>query len=143
MSETNDNEYNAQQAFAENLKVIAATVRRSIFRRGAATSARGRAQAISQNLFLHFQSVRVTPHALRPTYTLGLGVITFALFVILCVTGVLLMVYYKPSLSLAYDSIKDIHYVVPTGRFIRNIHRWAAHGMVVMVILHMARVFYT
>ena len=53
------------------------------------------------------------------------------------------MWYYKPSVELAYDSIKDIHYVVPTGRFIRNIHRWAAHMMVATAILHMARVFYT
>jgi len=53
------------------------------------------------------------------------------------------MVYYKPSTDLAYQSMKDIHYVVPTGRFIRNIHRWAAELMVITVILHMARVFYT
>ena len=53
------------------------------------------------------------------------------------------MVYYKPSVDQAYDSIKDIHFVVPTGRFIRNIHRWAAHLMVVTVLLHMVRVFYT
>jgi quinol-cytochrome oxidoreductase complex cytochrome b subunit len=43
----------------------------------------------------------------------------------------------------AYDSVKDIQFVVPTGRIIRNVHRWAAHGMVVLVIFHMARVFYT
>ena len=52
------------------------------------------------------------------------------------------MWYYKPSVELAYDSIKDIHYVVPTGRFIRNIHRWAGHMMVATAILHMERVFY-
>jgi quinol-cytochrome oxidoreductase complex cytochrome b subunit len=68
---------------------------------------------------------------------------TTALFLILTVTGVLLMVYYKPSVASAYDSIKDIHFVVPTGRMMRNAHRWAAHGMVVTVIIHMARVFYT
>ena len=53
------------------------------------------------------------------------------------------MFYYKPYPDVAYDSIKDIHFVVPTGRFIRNIHRWAANVMVVAVLLHMARVFYT
>jgi quinol-cytochrome oxidoreductase complex cytochrome b subunit len=53
------------------------------------------------------------------------------------------MFYYKPSLESAYLSIKDIHYVVPAGRFIRNIHRWSANVMVVGVLLHMARVFYT
>jgi quinol-cytochrome oxidoreductase complex cytochrome b subunit len=59
------------------------------------------------------------------------------------VTGVLLMFYYKPYPDAAYLSIKDIHFVVPTGRFIRNIHRWAGNIMVVAVLLHMARVFYT
>ena len=53
------------------------------------------------------------------------------------------MFYYKPYPDVAYDSIKDIHFVVPTGRFIRNIHRWAANVMVVTVLLHMARAFYT
>jgi quinol-cytochrome oxidoreductase complex cytochrome b subunit len=53
------------------------------------------------------------------------------------------MFYYKPYTAVAYDSIKDIHFVVPTGRFMRNIHRWAAHVMVVAVIFHMARAFYT
>jgi len=53
------------------------------------------------------------------------------------------MFYYKPYPDAAYNSIKDIHFVVPTGRFIRNIHRWSANLMVVVVIMHMARVFFT
>jgi quinol-cytochrome oxidoreductase complex cytochrome b subunit len=55
----------------------------------------------------------------------------------------MLMFYYKPFPDAAYQSIKDIHFVVPTGRLIRNIHRWAANVMVIAVILHMARAFYT
>jgi quinol-cytochrome oxidoreductase complex cytochrome b subunit len=43
----------------------------------------------------------------------------------------------------AYGSIKDIHFAVPGGRLMRNVHRWAAHGMVLAVLLHMARVFFT
>ena len=61
-----------------------------------------------------------------------------ASFVITIITGVLLMVYYKPSTDLAYQSMKDIHFTVYTGRFIRNIHRWAAQLMVLTVLLHMA-----
>ena len=75
--------------------------------------------------------------------TWGLGIAALAAFLITLVTGVLLMFYYKPYPDAAYDSIKDIHFVVPTGRFIRNIHRWAANLMVVTVLLHMARAFYT
>lgn len=74
---------------------------------------------------------------------MGLGIVTTAAFLITLITGVLLMFYYKSYPDVAYQSIKDIHFVVPTGRFMRNIHRWAANVMVVAVILHMARTFYT
>jgi len=55
----------------------------------------------------------------------------------------MLMFYYKPFPDAAYQSMKDIHFVVPTGRLIRNLHRWSANVMVIAVILHMARTFYT
>jgi quinol-cytochrome oxidoreductase complex cytochrome b subunit len=64
-------------------------------------------------------------------------------FLVTLATGILLMFYYKPYPEVAYWSIKDIHFVVPTGKFIRNIHRWAAQLMVLVVFLHMARVFFT
>ncbi len=115
----------------------------SVRRRGAATSDRGRSQAVFSNLFLHIHSVKTHKNSLKPSYTLGLGLLTTACLAVLTVTGILLMVYYKPTPELAYASIKDIHFVVPTGRMMRNLHRWAAHGMVIMVFLHMARVFYT
>jgi quinol-cytochrome oxidoreductase complex cytochrome b subunit len=94
-------------------------------------------------LFLHIHSVRVHVRTLTPTLTFGLGLMAAATFLITVVTGLLLMVYYKPSTDLAYQSIKDIHFTVYTGRFIRNIHRWAAQLMVLTVLLHMARVFFT
>lgn len=72
-----------------------------------------------------------------------MGLTAAASFAITLITGVLLMVYYKPSTDLAYQSMKDIHFTVYTGRFIRNIHRWAAQLMVLTVLLHMARVFFT
>jgi quinol-cytochrome oxidoreductase complex cytochrome b subunit len=95
------------------------------------------------NVFLHLHSVRTHRWSLRWTTTVGLGIATLAAFLITLVTGVLLMFYYKPYPGVAYDSMKDIHFIVPTGRFVRNIHRWAANLMVVTVILHMARAFYT
>ncbi len=68
---------------------------------------------------------------------------TTAAFLITLITGILLMFYYKLYPDVAYQSIKDIHFIVPTGRFMRNIHRWAANVMVIAVIIHMARAFYT
>jgi quinol-cytochrome oxidoreductase complex cytochrome b subunit len=114
----------------------------SLVRHGRPVTDRSRSQVVFTNLFLHLHPTRVHVRTLRFDATMALGMITTALFAVLTVTGVLLMVYYKPSVDLAYDSIKDLQFVVPSGRAIRNIHRWSAHLMVAAVILHMCRVFY-
>ena len=95
------------------------------------------------SLLLHVQPAKVHRHALRATYSLGLGLISLYLFIILCATGVLLMFYYVPSTDKAYDIMKDLQFVVSAGLVIRNMHRWAAHLMVLFVLLHLCRVFYT
>lgn len=130
-------------AFWANLKALPRTFMGSFVRHGRPTSDRARSQSVFGNVFLHIHATRVHPHSLRLTTTWGLGVSLIAQFLILTVTGILLMVYYNPGLEQAYASMKDIHYVAPAGRVIRNVHRWAAHLMVFCVILHMARVFYT
>lgn len=126
-----------------NLVDTPRALRDSIMRRGRATSDRAASQAVFHNVFLHILPVRFHRYSLRVSATWGLGIITLVLFFLLVITGVLLMIYYKPATDQAYESMKEIQYVVPTGRFMRNIHRWAAHGMVACVILHMARAFYT
>jgi quinol-cytochrome oxidoreductase complex cytochrome b subunit len=68
---------------------------------------------------------------------------SFFLFVILVFTGVLLMFYYVPSTTQAYDRMLDLRGTVAFGTFLRNMHRWSAHGMVAVVAFHMARVFLT
>ena len=72
-----------------------------------------------------------------------LGGITFLLFVILCITGLMLAFYYKPTPEEAYASIQFIESEVRFGFAIRAIHHWSANGMVVMVVAHMLRVFIT
>ena len=134
----------ATREFLHNLHELPHTVKDACFRLGKAPeSEREESQATFHNLFLHIHSVRVHVRTLKPTLTFGLGLMATASFVITIITGVLLMVYYKPSTDLAYQSIKDIHFTVSTGRLIRNIHRWSAQLMVLVVLLHMARVFYT
>jgi quinol-cytochrome oxidoreductase complex cytochrome b subunit len=120
-----------------------ANVVRSIFRNPLPSSDRGRAATSFTNFFLHIQPVRVSRQALRPSYTMGLGLISFFLFVILTVTGVLLMFYYVPSTTQAYDRMLDLRSSVAFGVILRNMHRWAAHAMVACVFLHMCRVFLT
>ncbi|MFQ5506491.1 MAG: cytochrome b N-terminal domain-containing protein, partial [Planctomycetota bacterium] len=135
--------YRAGREFLRNLRNIPRNIRESAIRHGRPTSDRARTQTVVQNFFLHTHSARVHKHTLEATTTLGLGIMALAFFLVLAITGIMLMFYYKPSVDSAYGSMKDIHFVVPTGRMMRNIHRWAAEGMVVTVILHMARVFYT
>ncbi|MCF8345604.1 MAG: cytochrome b N-terminal domain-containing protein [Bacteroidales bacterium] len=80
---------------------------------------------------------------MKPKTTFGLGVILVFLFLIMILTGVLLMLHYTPSVTDAYNSVKDIVHVVPGGSIIRNIHRLASHAMVIVVFLHLLRTFYT
>ncbi len=99
--------------------------------------------AIVQNLWLHWFPAKVAEESFAWSYSLWLGAISGFLFLILTITGVLLMFFYVPSTQQAYWSIKDIHYVVGFGWLLRNQHRWAAHLMVLAVFLHMLRVFFT
>lgn len=104
---------------------------------------KSRIQKVSRNFFLHIHAPRVYLRSLKLTTTFGLGVALAFLFLILILTGVLLMLYYTPSVGQAYTSVKDIVYVVKGGRYIRNLHRWAAHGMVILAFLHLIRTFFT
>ncbi|MDP2318894.1 MAG: cytochrome b N-terminal domain-containing protein [Acidobacteriota bacterium] len=133
----------AVRQFVANLRQAPRRIAETAFRSGPPKTDRSRSTFVFGNVFLHLHSVRTHRWSLRWTTTAGLGIATFAAFLITLVTGVLLMFYYKPYPDVAYDSMKDIHFVVPTGRFMRNIHRWAANLMVITVILHMARAFYT
>lgn len=66
-----------------------------------------------------------------------LGMLTFIVFVILGVSGALLMFYYMPILDRAWDSVEKINNVVPFGFHIRNIHYHGSNAMVLLAILHM------
>jgi quinol-cytochrome oxidoreductase complex cytochrome b subunit len=118
-------------------------VGRSIFRVGLPESNLERSQVAISSFFLHFQPAKVHRRALKFRTTLGLGLISLYLFLILIVTGVLLMFYYVPATDYAYQNMKDLEFVVTAGQVLRNMHRWAAHLMVLFVALHMCRAFYT
>jgi len=115
---------------------------KSIFRRGPARTNRTRSLAIFGNLFLHLLPVKVREKSLRARATYYLGSFSFFLFVILVVTGILLMLYYHPSVPIAYQDMKDLRFVVSNGVFLRNLHRLAAQAMVVAVFWHMFHVFF-
>lgn len=132
-----------KKSYFNALKELPANIWQSIFRNPLPTSDLGRSQTSFTNFFLHIHPVKVHRHTIKPWFTMGLGLITFFLFVILIVTGVLLMFYYVPSTEQAYNRMLDLRSSVAFGTFLRNMHRWAAHGMVAAVFLHMCRVFFT
>ena len=115
---------------------------KSVFRSGWGDNPLHRALVIQQNVFLHLASVKMRKKSLSFSVTWFLGTLSFATFMILVSTGILLMLYYHPSVPQAYNDMKDLQFVVSSGRFLRNLHRWSAHAMVLLVFAHMVKVFY-
>ncbi len=116
---------------------------KSVFRHQLDDTPRNRALAVLTNVFLHLHPAKVNRDAVRFRFTWGMGGISFYLFFVLTITGVLLMFYYHPSKGQAFLDIQFLENDVPFGSLLRNMHRWAAHGMIITVWLHMLRVFLT
>jgi len=89
---------------------------------------------------MFMERVREPQLGFRATWYLG--ALTLGTFTIQLITGLLLMLYYHPSTPQAYADMKDLRFVVSSGVFLRNLHRWSAHAMVFLVFAHMARKFY-
>ncbi len=115
---------------------------RSVVRHGVHASNRNRVMVVMESLILHLHSTKVRRRSLEFSNTYFLGAISIILFGVLTATGLLLMLYYHPSVPQAYDDMKELQFTVSNGRFVRNLHRWSAHAMVFVVFLHMLRVFY-
>lgn len=91
----------------------------------------------------HLHPVAVPEHSARVTFTWCLGGLAVWMFSLELITGALLMFHYVPIVSGAYLSVQDITHVIPYGFFLRNLHYWCGQAMVVLVVLHMVRVFIT
>ena len=115
----------------------------SIVRRDPLSTDKGKSELVFLNVWLHIHPAKVKKENMKFRYSFYLGFITFFLFLILLTTGIALMCYYRPFPPLAYQDMKDLQFVVFMGPFLRAMHRWSAHAMVVCVFLHMCRVFYT
>src|SRR5438270_13854879 len=114
----------------------------SIFRKGYTDSPRNRSYVIMNSVLYHLHPVKVKRHAVKVSYTLCLGGLSFFLFILLTVTGIFLMFFYRPTAAQAWNDISTLQTSVTFGLLVRNMHRWGAHLMVLSVFLHMARVFY-
>jgi menaquinol-cytochrome c reductase cytochrome b subunit len=83
---------------------------------------------------------RKVPKGTNWFYTLGSA--TLFAFVFQAITGVFLAMYYTPSPTEAYDSVRDLTNDVFLGEFVRGMHKWGASVMIIVIFLHMGRVFF-
>ena len=71
-----------------------------------------------------------------------LGGMTLFLFVVQIFTGILLLLYYRPSASEAYESVQFIVTQVEFGWLIRNVHSWSANLLIALAFSHFFSVFF-
>ncbi len=123
-------------------RVRRTTVGRSIFRSPTKVTPRDRAAGHWSSFLLHIYPVKMKREQIAFKYSYYLGVISVVLLGSLVASGVYLMFFYVPSPSSAYTDIQTLQTEVTFGQYIRNVHRWSAHLMVLAVAAHMAKMFY-
>ena len=99
--------------------------------------------AIVSNFALHWFPAKISKASMAWSYSFWLGTISAALFFLTILSGLPLLFLYVPSIERAYQSVKDIEFVITFGSWIRAVHRISAHLMVIVVALHLVRVFLT
>ena len=123
-------------------KVRATPVGRSIFRTPQKVTDRDRAASHWSSFLLHIYPVKVRRADIGFKYSWYLGVISTVLLGSLVFSGVFLMFFYVPSPGTAYTNIQSLQTEVAFGQYMRNVHRWSAHLMVLSVAMHMGKMFY-
>jgi menaquinol-cytochrome c reductase cytochrome b subunit len=88
---------------------------------------------------VHYFLFRKVPRDTNWFHTLGSATLTA--FIVQLVTGVVLAFYYKPSPNEAYESIQFITNDLTLGWLVRGMHRWGASVFIILLFLHMGRVF--
>lgn len=104
---------------------------------------RERALVTVHTLVLHLRPVRLPARTLRFTHTFGLGGSALVLIGVLAFTGILMTLVYQPVPGVAYDSVVALEQSVRFGSLVRGVHHWSAQLLVVVLLLHVARVFLT
>jgi quinol-cytochrome oxidoreductase complex cytochrome b subunit len=104
---------------------------------------RERKWVVVNNLVLHFRPVRVPTKTLAYTHTFGLGGMSLVLVLLLVATGVLLMFAYEPAPGNAYESLVRLQQNVLFGKLVRSVHHWSANFLLVVVLFHLLRTYFT
>lgn len=104
---------------------------------------RSRLRYVMNNLILHIHPSKVSKASLKFTYTWGLGGLAILLLTILVGTGIMLMFVYTPTPETAYTDMLRLQTEVNFGQLVRNLHHWSGNLLVIVVFLHLLRVFFT
>jgi menaquinol-cytochrome c reductase cytochrome b subunit len=90
--------------------------------------------------FMRFILYRKVPKGTNWYYTLGSA--TLFAFLSQAVTGVFLAMYYEPDATRAYESASRITNEIFLGELVRGMHKWGSTVMIILIFLHMGRVFF-
>ncbi len=95
--------------------------------------------------FMDYVEKEVFDHPVPPrlNFMYCFGGITFFLFCLLVITGILMAAYYVPSTEAAYATVEYLQFEVTGGSLIRGIHHWSANLMILFIFLHMIRIVIT
>lgn len=85
----------------------------------------------------------ISRERLRITFTFCMGGLSLYFFAILLLTGILLMFYYGYGDEQPYLSVREMSEWVPYGNLIRTLHYWSGQLIVMSMLIHMLRVFFT
>ena len=97
-------------------KAAESQIWKSIFRGGGIPrNRRQRMMSVLNSVFLHLHPVRLPKHAVKLKFTWCMGGLSFFIFLILTISGILLMFYYRPTIEYAYTDIIDLAEQVPFG----------------------------
>ncbi|MBE0596883.1 MAG: cytochrome b N-terminal domain-containing protein [Desulfuromonadales bacterium] len=96
-----------------------------------------------RNFLHHLHPPQIRRRTVQPLTTLGLGMAALTCLGVLLVTGFTLFLYYVPEPEVAYERILHITTTLRYGALVRNLHFVAANALLVIAVLHLARVFLT
>ncbi|MDH3327741.1 MAG: cytochrome b N-terminal domain-containing protein [Desulfobulbaceae bacterium] len=107
------------------------------------TQSKGQSRKSITDFLVHIHPPTVPEETLRLSLSWGLGGMAAMLVFLLVTTGILQLLTYEASTTGAYASVQAMYSQVPLGGWVRNIHHWSANILVIIVILHLLRVFLT
>jgi quinol-cytochrome oxidoreductase complex cytochrome b subunit len=102
-----------------------------------------RARVTRKTFVFHLRPIRLPRTTLRWTHTFGLGGSSLVLWLALACTGMLMLLVYRPDPAGAYDSVRTFATSVRFGPLVRGVHYWSANLLIVVILLHVARVVLT